>query len=228
VHVSDPAGQPPPDAEGWGYQEFAGFRDKTGNEEITWRPMGNWAGWVDGDDLFVEQHAAYRAAGMMATGGEGVSISLATLKRRLRERGHLKSVDEPRQTLTIRKRFGGKDLHVLHLYRYGPFERNPSLSQEPAKPANDNAEPANVGGFEADIGGLKGKTREALSVENANKHKDNSADEVPFGGFGGFFDPTIPPAPRCGHCGNQVRPPLIEGDPCQDCQPAGREPGEVT
>jgi hypothetical protein len=134
------------------------------------------------------------------------------LKRRLRERGYLKSVDEPRKALTIRKRFGGKDMHFLHLYRQGPFGRTSPLRQEPAKPANgeedsgesssshgllsngnpptpanDNAEPTNVGGFEADNGGLNGKTRQTPSVKNPNKYKDNPADEPPVGGFGGFF-----------------------------------------
>jgi hypothetical protein len=110
--------------------ESCGWRlDGFGN----WSPLGHCIGWVDGDDLYLESMAFYRlvqVAGRDA--GEVLPVSLQTLKKRLHEKGLLASVDDKRQTLTVRKRIGGCSKDVLHLLR------RTVLPEEPEEPEIDN------------------------------------------------------------------------------------------
>ena len=71
-------------------------RDSSGN----WVPLGDCIGWVDGDHLYLEPTAAFRATQMAARdSGESFAISEPTLRKRLRDKDLLASVDEKRQTL---------------------------------------------------------------------------------------------------------------------------------
>jgi hypothetical protein len=49
--------------------------------------------------------------------GEGLSVTPQTLRKRLKEKGLLVSVDHKRETLTVRRRLGGSSKEVLHLSR---------------------------------------------------------------------------------------------------------------
>jgi hypothetical protein len=104
-----------------------GWRDEgSGNS----RPLGDCIGWVDADDLYLEPIAAYRVAQKMARDtGEALAISEQTLKKRLRDKGLLASVERNRETLTIRRSIGGTTKDVLHLWRStllpeGPVEED--------------------------------------------------------------------------------------------------------
>ena len=89
-------------------------RDRSGNSTA----LGDCLGWVDDDHIYLEPAAAFRAAQMAARdSGEPFAISEQTLKKRLREKGMLASVDENRQTLTTRRRIGGTYKNVLHFRR---------------------------------------------------------------------------------------------------------------
>jgi hypothetical protein len=89
-------------------------RDNSGN----WLPFGDCVGWLDGDDLYLETTAAFRAAQMAARdAGEPFAISEQTLKKRLREKGLLASVDTKRETLTLRRMICGSSHEVLHFRR---------------------------------------------------------------------------------------------------------------
>jgi len=78
-------------------------------------PMGQRVGWVDGDDLYLDSDAAYRAA---QAAGEGLVVDVEALRQRLREAGLLASVDEGRTPtiLTVRKRVEGRQRRVMHLH----------------------------------------------------------------------------------------------------------------
>jgi hypothetical protein len=83
-----------------------------------WKPLGDCIGCVEADDLYLEPTAAYRIAQKMARDtDEALTISEQTLKRRLRDKGLLASVDRKRQTLTIRRTIDGTSKEVLHLWR---------------------------------------------------------------------------------------------------------------
>ncbi len=100
-----------------------------------WSPLGECIGWVDGDDLYLEPMAAYRSVQVAGRdSGEGLPVSLQTLKKRLREKGLLASVDDKRQTLTVRKRIGGCSKDVLHLLRCTV------LPEEPEEPEIDSVQ----------------------------------------------------------------------------------------
>jgi hypothetical protein len=49
--------------------------------------------------------------------GDVLAISEQTLRKRLNEKGMLASVDEARQTLTVRRTLGGSSKSVLHFLR---------------------------------------------------------------------------------------------------------------
>jgi hypothetical protein len=49
--------------------------------------------------------------------GEVLPVSESTLRKRIHEKGLLASIDEARQTLTVRRTVGGSSKGVLHLLR---------------------------------------------------------------------------------------------------------------
>jgi hypothetical protein len=49
--------------------------------------------------------------------GEQLAVTEQTLKKRLHEKGLLASIDDKRQTLTIRRFIGGSSKQVLHFLR---------------------------------------------------------------------------------------------------------------
>lgn len=97
-----------------GLEKPCGWR----REGTNWQALGNCVGWLDSDDLYLDITAAYLAV-QKATGnsGEAFPISEATLKKRLKDKKLLASVDERRQTLTVRRTIGGVSKDVLHLRR---------------------------------------------------------------------------------------------------------------
>ena len=81
-------------------------------------PLGDCIGWVDGDDVYLEPTAAFRAAQMAARDcGEPFAISEHTLKKRLREKNLLASIDTKRETLTVRRIIRGSSKTILHFLR---------------------------------------------------------------------------------------------------------------
>ena len=84
----------------------------------TWTPRGDCIGWTDGDDVYLEPTAAYRVAQIAGRDiGEVLAVSEQTLRKRLNEKGLLASVDESRQTLTVRRNICGSSKSVLYFLR---------------------------------------------------------------------------------------------------------------
>jgi len=93
-----------PQSSGW-------RRDNSGK----WAPFGECIGWVEDDDLYLEPTTAYRVAQISARDvGEVLVISEQTLRKRLRERDLLASVEQNRETLTVRRNISGTSKNVLH------------------------------------------------------------------------------------------------------------------
>ena len=108
AHVATTNGGRPESAEVWGWRW-----SPDGDE---WRALGNLVGWVNGEGVFLLPDAAYAAVQALGReGGEQISVTIGTLKRRLREGGFLQAVDEARETLTVRRTIGGVRRDVLHL-----------------------------------------------------------------------------------------------------------------
>jgi len=80
-----------------------------------WLPQGARVGWLDGEDLFLDIDSAYGVARAAAAGVDGIAVGIRNLIKRLRENGRLKSIDERREKLKIRRVIDGRRLEVLHL-----------------------------------------------------------------------------------------------------------------
>jgi hypothetical protein len=108
AHVAGPDGNRP-DAGGgtWGWRL---------NPYGTYEPKGDRVGWMEGDALWLDPDAAYAAAqGLGHDVGDRLAVVPQTLRKRLNERGILRSIDEQRQRLTVRRSFEGHRREVLHL-----------------------------------------------------------------------------------------------------------------
>jgi len=114
AHVADPKGGAPKEAERWGWRlRMIGSGD---NERDEWHPQGYLIGWTDGESLYLEPDAAYAQAQRLAVEqGESLAVTSQTLRRRLKEKGLLASVEDRRHKLTIRKTLQGTRREVLHL-----------------------------------------------------------------------------------------------------------------
>ena len=106
AHVADRQGSAPQQAEFWGWHRKPASR--------TWVPLGTRIGWIAGGDLFLEPKASYAVAQELA-GAERIAVSEQSLRRSLRERGLLVSVDAGRQMVLVRRTLEGGPRQVLHL-----------------------------------------------------------------------------------------------------------------
>lgn len=109
AHLASRTGGLPDDS-----PEDCGWR----RDAVNWHSQGRCVGWAVGADIYVEPTAAYemvQIAGRNA--GDAMPIGEQTLRKRLREKGLLASVDEKRGTLTIRRTVGGSGKDVLHFRR---------------------------------------------------------------------------------------------------------------
>jgi hypothetical protein len=82
---------------------------------VRWLPRGERVGWIDGEDVFLDADAAHRVMQTMAADGDGIAVAVQTLIKRLCESGRLKSVDQRRGKLRVRRIIGGARREVLHL-----------------------------------------------------------------------------------------------------------------
>lgn len=89
-------------------------------------------GWVEDDeDVYLLPDASHQVVLRMAQEqNETFPWSLKTLSKRLRDRGVLKSVDEGRDRIPVRKLFGEERCYVLHFAAetVAPFEFEPDLA----------------------------------------------------------------------------------------------------
>jgi hypothetical protein len=114
AHLADRAGAAPD-----GREQACGWRSKQigygANERTEWQSEGPRIGWIDRDDLYLDRDASYRAAQAMAADGSRIEVSPTTLARRLRDRVLLVSIDQARETLTVRHTIEGRQRDVLHI-----------------------------------------------------------------------------------------------------------------
>jgi hypothetical protein len=116
AHVAGLDGEAPAGAGAWGWrQRPTGTGD---HQRADWQPQGRRVGWLDGDDLLIQADAGYAAAQQLAhEHGDSLPVSERTLRRRLHERGLLRTVGSRggRVHLTVRRTVAGARWEVLHL-----------------------------------------------------------------------------------------------------------------
>ena len=115
AHIADCEGSRPAKdalALGWRLDDARGYI-----------PLGPCIGWIEGDDLYLNDEVALKAANAIAVDGTGVTIPASTLRKQLKEKNLLKSTgaDRKRTTLTILKTVAGARLEVLHFARETVF-----------------------------------------------------------------------------------------------------------
>lgn len=105
AHLASPeSGSPPAEcAARWGWRGL--------------EPRGDRIGWIDGDDVYLDAESAYRVAQRAGQeGGEGIAVSLGTLKRRLHEKGVLHVEEVAGATrLEVRKSIAGARRRALQM-----------------------------------------------------------------------------------------------------------------
>lgn len=120
AHLAAMNGQKPGDATvayGW-RQDTDGSAD--------WQPQGTRIGWVDGESIYLNPDAAFSTAQQLGgAAGDGLAVTIGTLKRRLKEQHLLASWDETRQTITIRRVCEGAQHDVLHFARATLYPSTP-------------------------------------------------------------------------------------------------------
>lgn len=90
------------------------------------RSHGNRIGFIDGQDVYLHQAAAFAAARAEANRmGRELAIEPVTLWKRMNERGLIVSREEERERLTVRKRVNGRRLAVLHIRADSVFDPDP-------------------------------------------------------------------------------------------------------
>jgi hypothetical protein len=132
AHVANPTGFQPTRPEAWGWRGKEFSVDGGAGSDTAYQAQGKRIGWLEDSDLYLEPEAAYAAAQEMARDqGEAFPISSQTLRKRLKERGLLASVDDRRQRNTVRRTLEGvKVREVLHLHA-----DSISPAREPAIPS---------------------------------------------------------------------------------------------
>ena len=113
-HIANLQGsEPNPSPEAWGW------RRNDGQFGPTWNSQGHRIGWVDGDDLYLESQTAFAEAQLLTgNSGDPIPITLPTLRKRLYERGLLRSTERRggKGRLEVRRAIQGKRRPVLHLH----------------------------------------------------------------------------------------------------------------
>lgn len=114
AHVASTNGKPPENPSAWGWRLT---KTTDGNPtDAHWKPLGDRIGWLEGEDLFLEPTASFKVAQEFGThAAHGLTVTLDTLKKRLKDRKLLIITDPGRGTLTVRKTLDGSRREVLHL-----------------------------------------------------------------------------------------------------------------
>jgi hypothetical protein len=142
AHLSDNNGDRPKQATAWGWRKV-----ETGTGDYTrsdLRPQGEHIGWLDGGGIYLQADSAYAVVQRLARdGGDQIPVTLATLKKRLRERGLLASTEKHRaggrvvERLEVRRILQGKRRWVLHFSTHSltsiPSESEPCEPSEPRR-----------------------------------------------------------------------------------------------
>lgn len=116
AHLSGSDGGQPlnPNAWGWRHHPTAVVSGYAVGE---WQPLGPRVGWIDEEDVYLDPEAAYSTAQLLGSRtGDPLLISTQTLRKRLKEQNFLASVDDARETLTVRRVYLGQTRRVLHLH----------------------------------------------------------------------------------------------------------------
>jgi hypothetical protein len=131
AHLTNEKGGAPAHPLRWGWT-------KTGNTGTQfWTPQGVKIGWFKRDSVYLDPTMSFAAVQQLGKEiGQGVTLSLMTLQRRLKQAGLLASTEEGRETNTVRLYVEGARRNVLHfspdtLYGYKKPDQSDVSANEP-------------------------------------------------------------------------------------------------
>jgi hypothetical protein len=107
AYLVDREGNPPSQAGAWGWRRAGGG---------DWRPNGRCVGYLDNEELYLLPQAAYDVAHeLLRADGDTLGVNERQLRRRLFERGLLRSTSEGRATYAVQRTLVGARRTVLHV-----------------------------------------------------------------------------------------------------------------
>lgn len=188
----------PPNPAAWGWiNQSDGVQSK-------WVPQGKHVGYIEQDDIYLDSNIAFEIVQQMAvTQGASFPISQTTLQKRLQERGHLASYEEPRTT----KRIGvaGRRIRVLHFKQKTLFPISTSGPGGPSGPIDAEFEPAKEGSQEFGPAGPAGPAGPYI-----DGNENSPAEQIP-------CRPGQCVPKQCGACGGAAF--YGETRVCSRCHP---------
>lgn len=114
AHLANPNGGEPADPAAWGWE--ASYHGNGENTELRAKAKGEKIGWLDGDNLYLDSEVAFAVAQRLSRDqNDSVPVTLQTLRKRLKEKNYLASVDDAHETITVRRVVEGKKRPVLHV-----------------------------------------------------------------------------------------------------------------
>jgi hypothetical protein len=114
AHIADEHGNAPREPQRWGWRPEEYYTG--GGTDTRYKPLGMCVGWIAEGDVYLEPDASYAAVQRFAREqNESFGVSAQTLRRRLKEKSLLTTVDEARGKLTVRKTLQGARRDVLHI-----------------------------------------------------------------------------------------------------------------
>jgi hypothetical protein len=191
-HVASLQGSAPSSSpEAWGWRRNDGLSGPA------WSPQGRQVGWVDGNDLYLESDAAFAEAQLLAeNSGGSIPVSLPTLRKRLHERGELRSTGSRggKDRFEIRRTIQGKRRSVLHLHSQALYPQEVAQVAQVAQFDSPQAQIMAVDG--PPIGPLDVVLAGEVAQESVPLWRLPEADGIPGGPPGPLGPPSqhIPPA----------------------------------
>lgn len=114
AHIAGQDGKEPSAPQAWGWRQSSMGTGKNLRDE--WRPQGLRVGWITEEGVFLDPDAAFAVAQTIGRDvADNIALTPKTLHKRLHERGFLKTKEESRGTLTVRRTIEGRRREVLHL-----------------------------------------------------------------------------------------------------------------
>ena len=116
AHLADADGGAPYEPKAWGWREVEIGTGTYARSDF--QAQGERIGWLDDGELYLQADTAYASAQNLARAeGDNLSVTLATLKRRLQDQGFLATVEQTgdKERLVVRRTLEGRRRHVLHI-----------------------------------------------------------------------------------------------------------------
>jgi hypothetical protein len=208
MHFTCPDGRVPPfHAGAWGWHEV-----RTGSGEyasMEWRPQGSRAGWIDGDDLYLDLNAALAGIQRVSQAtGNGIAITSKTLAKRLHERGFLRSTDRERGHLKVRRMFEGRRRDVLHLAASTITRQEATQSTQSTREDAQSVQPYGPNGATESMPGADSVMPNGGSDRVRSSHLGPITPNGAVGPIGSMLEPQH----RCDGCYMHSLPPAGLGD----------------